>query len=165
MLYADTTTLSPSLPGLPGSCSRAALADRPAGANSFPSQLESTLRRLRASRLRFSVMRLRLSRTSVGNPTAAEKLVAHMADPHVLVGLWPDCSVVGAFFGPRAVGSVGDQVQVRQIVERCRRAMIEAGEADLMSQSYLLIAHRWTDEVFDLPALIDALDLAEEIAA
>lgn len=165
MLQANATTLRSRLSDLSAGCDHALPADCLASVNSFPGQLDGTLRRLRASRLRFSVMRLRLSCVTAGGPAVVEKLAAHMADPHVLVGLWHDRSIVGAFFGPRPVGSAGDRAQMRQIIERCRKAMIEIGAADLMPHAHLLVAHRWTDEVSDLPALVDALELAEEIAA
>lgn len=127
-------------------------------ANRFLSQFDGTLRRLRSTRLRFSVMRLILPVEAAGEPGLAARVSRHLDDPHVMAGLWYDESVVGAFFGPRSCGSVGDRMQARKIAQRCQQAMNDAGEADLVPFTRLLIAHCWTDETIDPVALIEALD-------
>jgi hypothetical protein len=130
----------------------------------FPAQFDGTVRRLRGNRLRFSVMRLILP-ADPGDAADAARVAAHMADPHVMAGLWHDESVVAAFFGPRSRGSAGDQLQTGMIVQRCRRAMTEAGKAELIPFSRLLITHCWTDQIIDPAGLIEALDAPSDRCA
>lgn len=135
---------------------------RPADAgdlDQFVHQLDRLLRQLGDLHLRISLVRLPLrGRLSVSDHLG-QAIVRNMQDPCALVGTMPDGSVVAAFLGPRnpdtASADEAMSVRIRRRFERALHALdLEPGR--LLRQ--LIVAHCWSDEVFDVPSLV--LELA-----
>jgi hypothetical protein len=125
----------------------------------FVRQLDRLLHRLGDLHLRISLARLPL--TALGDDAApvAQAIVENLRDPCVLGGVTADGSVVAAFLGPRGdVGTSGDREVTARIGRQFVAALQAVGVDKLALLSSLTVAHCWSDEIYDVPALV--LDLA-----
>lgn len=125
----------------------------------FVRQLDRLLHRLGDLHLRISLARLPL--TALGDDAApvAHAIVENLRDPCVLGGVAADGSVVAAFLGPRGdTGVTGDRDVTARIGRQFVAALHAVGVDKLALLSSLTVAHCWSDEIYDVPALV--LDLA-----
>lgn len=125
----------------------------------FVHQLERLLRQLGDLHLRISLVRLPLRDHLSGSNHLGQAIVRNLQDPCALVGTMPDGSVVAAFLGPRnsdiASADEAMTVRIRRRFERVLHVLdLETGKL----LSHLIVAHCWSDEVFDVPSLV--LELA-----
>lgn len=143
-------------------CRKQARWSRPAGAgdlDQFVHQLERLLRQLGDLHLRISLVRLPLRDRLAGPDQLGQAIVRNLQDPCALVGTMPDGSVVAAFLGPRNpdIESADETMSVR-IRRRFERALVALDLEPARLLPHLIVAHCWSDEVFDVPSLV--LELA-----
>lgn len=131
----------------------------PGDLDQFVCQLERLLRRLGDLHLRISLARLPIHGGAADLGGRGAAIVRNLQDPCALVGTMPDGSVVAAFLGPRGHdGVAADEAMTLRIQRRFDRALRALNiEPDRLLPD-LVVAHCWSDEIFDVPSLV--LELA-----
>jgi hypothetical protein len=112
---------------------------------SFSAELDWTLRRLGAARLRVTVACLTLPRDGKHGPRLAEVIAAMVARHSALAGVDTDGAILAASFGPRRFGAAGDMEEARRLVDWFREAVAEVAPA-LEDRAMVSVAHLWSDE-------------------
>jgi hypothetical protein len=112
---------------------------------SFSAELDWTLRRIGAVRLRVTVACLTLPRDVKPGQRLAEVIAARVARQSALAGVDTDGAVLAASFGPRRFGAAGDMEEARRLVGWFREAMAETAP-ELEGRAMISVAHLWSDE-------------------
>lgn len=111
----------------------------------FSAELDWTLRRIGAVRLRVTVACLTMPRDGQRGQRVAEMVADRVASNSALAGVDPDGAVLAASFGPRRFGSAGDMEEARRLADWFREALADiAPEAS--GRAMIAIAHLWSDE-------------------
>jgi hypothetical protein len=126
---------------------RDAFTDEPANERraSFSAELDWTLRRIGAVRLRVTVACLTLPRGAKQGQRLAEVIAARVARQSALAGVDTDGAILAASFGPRRFGAAGDMEEARRLVGWFREAMAETAP-ELEGRAMISVAHLWSDE-------------------
>ncbi|HWA43490.1 MAG TPA: hypothetical protein VHA10_09795 [Hypericibacter adhaerens] len=111
----------------------------------FSAELDWTLRRLGAARLRVTVACLTLPRDGKHGQRTAEVIAAMVARQSALAGVDTDGAVLAASFGPRRFGVAGDMEEAHRLVGWFREAVAEVAP-ELEGRAMISVAHLWSDE-------------------
>ena len=111
----------------------------------FSAELDWTLRRIGAVRLRVTVACLTLPRDVKHGQRLAEVIAARVARQSALSGVDTDGAILAASFGPRRFGAAGDMEEARRLVGWFRDAMAETAP-ELEGRAMISVAHLWSDE-------------------
>lgn len=141
---ASLRTVQQGRAALPGSPSRADARsqERP---RSFTAELDWTLLRIGAARLRVTVACLTLPRDVQLGSRLAEAVAERLARNSALAGIDPDGAVLAASFGPRRFGPAGDMEEARRLIGWFREALAHLSP-DMVGRSSIAVAHLWSDE-------------------
>jgi hypothetical protein len=112
---------------------------------SFSAELDWTLRRIGAVRLRVTVACLTLPRDVKQGQRLADAIAARVARQSALAGVDTDGAILAASFGPRRFGAAGDMEEARRLVGWFRDAMAEMAP-ELEGRAMISVAHLWSDE-------------------
>jgi len=112
---------------------------------SFSAELDWTLRRIGAVRLRVTVACLTLPRDVKQGQRLGEIIAARVARQSALAGVDTDGAVLAASFGPRRFGAAGDMEEARRLVGWFRDALAETAP-ELEGRTMISVAHLWSDE-------------------
>jgi len=111
----------------------------------FALELDTTLRRIGAQRVRVSLACMVLPDGIVGRPALAGKIAARISCASVLAGVDSDGAVLVASFGPRRFGPPGDAEEGRRLAAAFREAVNELLPNSIGGIT-VSVGHFWSDE-------------------
>lgn len=111
----------------------------------FAIELDSTLRRIGAQRVRVSLACMSLPDGLADRFRLAEEIARRISSDSVLAGVDSDGVVLAASFGPRRFGPVGDTDEGRRLAAAFRDAMREL-MPNMLGGMTISVGHFWSDE-------------------
>ncbi|MFZ5790330.1 MAG: hypothetical protein ACOY3L_06480 [Pseudomonadota bacterium] len=111
----------------------------------FTAELDRTLQRIGAARLRVTVACLTLPRDVQHGHRLAEAVAERLARNSALAGVDPDGAVLAASFGPRRFGPAGDMEEAQRLIGWFREALGHLSP-DMVGRASIAVAHLWSDE-------------------
>jgi hypothetical protein len=126
---------------------RETLTDEPLSERrtSFSAELDWTLRRIGAVRLRVTVGCLTLPHGGKQGQRLSEVIAALVSRHSALAGVDTDGAILAASFGPRRFGAAGDMEEARRLVGWFQEAVAETTPG-LEGRATISVAHLWSDE-------------------